>query len=146
MRQEGAFHLPHLRWQDEQAPSAEWVSRIISRIGKKAGVKVNTCPRTGKVKYASAHDLRRSFGERWSRRVMPQVLKELMRHESIETTMKYYVGHNAQMTADALWLAYSQQPRRKSGNTSGNSRAKRGGRPKHLRDNLKAYHDLENAP
>lgn len=124
------FHLPHLRWQEEQAPSAEWVSRIISRIGKKAGVKVNTCPRTGKVKYASAHDLRRSFGERWSRRVMPQVLKELMRHESIETTMKYYVGHNAQMTADALWLAYSQQPRRKSGNTSGNSRAKRGGRPK----------------
>ncbi len=39
---------------------------------------------------------------------MPQVLKELMRHESIETTMKYYVGHNAQLTADALWSAYEQ--------------------------------------
>ncbi len=40
---------------------------------------------------------------------MPQVLKELMRHESIETTMKYYVGHNAQLTADALWSAYGQR-------------------------------------
>jgi hypothetical protein len=27
-------------------------------------------------------------------------LKELMRHEDIETTMKYYVGRNAQLTAD----------------------------------------------
>ncbi len=38
------------------------------------------------------HDLRRSFGERWATRVMPQVLMELMRHESIEATMNYYVG------------------------------------------------------
>ena len=40
----------------------------------------------------SAHDLRRSFGERWASRLMPQVLKELMRHESIETTLNFYVG------------------------------------------------------
>jgi len=31
------------------------------------------------------------------------VLKELMRHSSIETTMKYYVGVNAEATADELW-------------------------------------------
>ena len=37
---------------------------------------------------ASAHDLRRSFGFRWSCRVMPTVLGKLMRHESIETTMR----------------------------------------------------------
>jgi len=35
---------------------------------------------------------------------MPQVLKELMRHEDIQTTMRYYVGRNAQTTADALWI------------------------------------------
>ena len=51
-----------------------------------------------KVKYASAHDMRRSFGERWASRVMPQVLMELMRHESIDTTLRYYVGRNAQQT------------------------------------------------
>lgn len=61
----------------------------------------------GKVKFASAHDLTRSFGERWSSLVMPNVLKELMRHESIETIMKYYVGQNAQATADILYKAVS---------------------------------------
>lgn len=94
---------------NERSLSENWVSRVISRIGEAAGVKVNTDPKTGKIKYASAHDLRRSFGERWARKVMPQILKELMRHESIETTMKYYVGHNAQMTADALWEVYDQK-------------------------------------
>ena len=37
------------------------------------------------------------------------VLQELMRHENIETTMKYYVGRNAERTADALWDAYDRQ-------------------------------------
>jgi hypothetical protein len=36
---------------------------------------------------------------------MPSVLKELMRHANIETTMKYYVGRNAQSTAATLWAA-----------------------------------------
>lgn len=113
------FRLSNLRIQDAR-PSVEWVSRIISRIGKAA--KVNTAPKTGKVKFASAHDLRRSFGERWARRVMPQVLKQLMRHKSIDTTMKFYVGQNAEKTADALWLAYRQLRDTDLGNTSGNSR------------------------
>ena len=37
---------------------------------------------------------------------MPARLKELMRHGAIDTTMKYYVGQNAQATADVLWGAY----------------------------------------
>ena len=80
-----------------------WVSKMICRIGKAAKVKVDVKTKTGTdgkpvevVKYASAHDLRRSFGERWARKVVPQVLMELMRHESIDTTMRYYVGRNAQ--------------------------------------------------
>lgn len=81
---------------------------IICDIGKAAGVKVNTITKLGKesVKYASAHDLRRSFGERWASRLMPQVLKELMRHESIETTLNFYVGRNAQTTAKVIWAQY----------------------------------------
>lgn len=86
-------------------PNGDWVSRVICQIGQAAGVKVNTSARTGKTKFASAHDLRRSFGARWSARVMPAVLKELMRHESIDTTMRFYVGQNAEATADAIWAA-----------------------------------------
>lgn len=44
---------------------------------------------------------------RWSPRVMPAQLKELMRHESIGTTMKFYVGQNADSTAATLWKAVS---------------------------------------
>lgn len=47
----------------------------------------------------------RAFGYRWSRRIMPAELKELMRHASIETTMTYYVGQNAETTAQSLWQA-----------------------------------------
>ncbi len=82
------------------------VSETVCRFGKLAGVKVATDPKTGRVKYASAHDLRRGFGQRWSTRVMPQVLMALMRYESIETTQRYYVGRNANTTADAVWEAY----------------------------------------
>ena len=86
--------------------TVDFVSKTICKIGKVAGVKVSTDPSTGKVRFASAHDLRRSFGERWSSRVMPQVLMALMRHESIDTTMRYYVGRNANTVADTVWAAY----------------------------------------
>src|SRR5436190_20990040 len=90
------------------------VTRTVAEFGKKAGIKVTTHQATAKVKFASAHDLRRSFGLRWASRVMPQVLMELMRHESIDTTMRYYVGRNAQSTAAVLWAAHRQA---KSNNT-----------------------------
>lgn len=79
----------------------QWASEAISRIGKRAGVKVNAD--TGKC--ASAHDLRRALGQRWASRVMPQILMQLMRHEDISTTMKFYVGKEAEATADVLWEA-----------------------------------------
>ena len=85
------------------------VSETVSDIGKAAGVKVYTHPRTGKVKFASAHDLWRTFGERWAARLMPVQLMELMRHKNIETTLRYYVGANAQRTAQTIWTAFQQQ-------------------------------------
>ena len=85
------------------------VGQIISLIGETAGIVVNA--ESGKT--ASAHDLRRGFGNRWSRLVMPTVLKELMRHSSINTTMSYYVGQSAETTAAELWKLV--------GNTSGNT-------------------------
>ena len=53
--------------------------------------------------------MRRSFGERWASRVMPQVLMDLMRHATIDTTLRYYVGKNAERTADVLWEAHQTQ-------------------------------------
>ena len=116
--------------------------RSFAKSARRAGVKVRSKvkskidPATGErrpvevVKFASAHDLRRSFGERWAERVLPKVLMELMRHESIGTTMRFYVGQNAQRTADAAWAAYEavqarQQAGEKTGpvNTSVNSQA-----------------------
>ena len=100
------FSVPHPK-SGRPLPMGE-VSALLTRIGKAAGVKVRTKvkskvdPATGErapvevVKFASAHDLRRSFGERWAERVLPKVLMELMRHESIGTTMRFYVGQNAQ--------------------------------------------------
>jgi len=76
---------------------ADRVSKIVSAIGKRANVRVGT------TKTASAHDLRRAFGERWAARLMPAQLMELMRHESIETTLSFYVGRNAERTAAILW-------------------------------------------
>jgi len=60
------------------------------KIGEKAGVVVKLTEKKGEAvkEIASAHDLRRAFGFRWSRRVMPTVLRELMRHADISTTMK----------------------------------------------------------
>jgi integrase len=78
-------------------------SHVIAKIGKAAGVVVKLDGEDPPMKYASAHDLRRSFGSRWAKRVMPAVLKELMRHKSIQTTMTYYATQNAESVADDLW-------------------------------------------
>lgn len=83
------------------------ISKVISQIGEAAKVKVDERPakeRDGEPVsvWASAHDLRRAFGFRWSRRVSSMMLKELMRHASVTTTEKYYVGINADETAAML--------------------------------------------
>jgi len=93
------------------------VGPIVTEIGEKAGVIVGTRTKLNEdgepetvSKFASAHDLRRSFGFRWSRRIMPPSLMELMRHSSLATTMTYYVQSNAQATADELWNAVGSNP------------------------------------
>jgi hypothetical protein len=43
---------------------------------------------------------------------MPAQLMELMRHESIETTLRFYVGTNAQRTNDVIWEAYRRDQQR----------------------------------
>ena len=102
---EGQVFRPAMRREHGKPHRLDTVSNVIVEIGKKAGVKV--FERGSKAKYASAHDLHRAFGFRWSSRVMPPVLQQLMRHENIQTTMTYYVGRNAEATAEVVWDAFA---------------------------------------
>lgn len=90
-------------------PSSDRIGKTIRFIGKAATVKVAERKRGGKAipQYCGTHDLRRAFGVRWAARVLPPVLMELMRHESIQTTMQFYVGRNAAMAATQAWQAAS---------------------------------------
>lgn len=100
------FSLPGMK--GEEVASEKRISKILSSIGEAAGVVVAQSEENqgAKKKHASAHDLRRSFGTRWAARVMPAQLKELMRHTSIDTTMRYYVQTEATELASAVWDAY----------------------------------------
>jgi len=110
-RQGVVFHLgPH----GGKQRSAKRVSRTVSRIGEMAGVVVNK----DQGKFASCHDLRRSFGTRWASRVKPATLQLLMRHSTIETTLRYYVAQDADDVAAELWKAHETT---ESGNRIGNN-------------------------
>ena len=81
------------------AMTGDRVGKVVSAIGRKAGVITNKA----EGKYASAHTLRRSFGTRWAQRVESAVLRQLMRHANIATTLTYYVDIDASETARDLW-------------------------------------------
>jgi integrase len=66
-------------------------------------------------KFASAHDLRRSFATRWAARVKPATLQLMMRHADIKTTLDYYVDQDADEVAAELWASHEK------GNRIGNS-------------------------
>lgn len=82
--------------------SAERIGLIVADIGRASGLVVND-----EGKHVSAHDLRRSFGTRWAAKVKPLTLKRLMRHTSIETTLRYYVDQDADDVAEELWAGGS---------------------------------------
>jgi integrase len=93
-----------------------WVSKKVADIGEAAGVIVNK----QEGKYASCHDLRRAFGTRWAKKVMPAILQRLMRHGDIQTTMSYYVDLDAAEIADTLWRGFEAE-KTQNGNTCGNT-------------------------
>ena len=82
----------------------DWIGKVISRIGEAANVKVAEGTRKGKphTKYASVHDLRRSFATRWVPMVMPATFQKLMRHKSIQTTQDYYAEVQSEAVGDEL--------------------------------------------
>lgn len=96
-RQGFVFKLGSRRLDENM--SVKRVSRIVSAIGKAANIIVNKAAK----KSASAHDFRRAFGTRWSAKVRAADLQVLMRHASIETTLRFYVGHEADEVAERLY-------------------------------------------
>lgn len=82
------------------------IGKRISAFGKEALIIVKE--RDGKRKFASAHDLRRTFGKEWALKVQPAVLQKLMRHGNIHTTMTYYALLESETIADELWKLESK--------------------------------------
>ena len=114
-RSGNVFGFPKERPGRTGGDPGEYASKTITKICRHAGVLTSEDPK----RHASAHDLRRSFGARWSRKVMPQVLQLLMRHESIETTMRYYVGQDVQHATEVIWQMGGEM-----GGTQNNATAK----------------------
>lgn len=117
-QRKGFVFNPARKHSTERFKCPREAGRTIRLIGQRANIKVDEFTRKGKtvIKYATAHDLRRAFGTRWAPRVMPVDLQKLMRHETIETTMKFYVNQNADDIAGRLYAALNP-----SGNTLGNT-------------------------
>jgi hypothetical protein len=135
-------------------------SRIISNIGEAAGIVIDPNdlhPREVEVvvestgeksvetvmvpRYATAHDLWRAFGTRWSKRVIPATLQKLMRHASIETTMRHYIQHRADDVSANLWAWASSERGRSDVAAQENAPAPRH-QPRRLRRNLLACNAL----
>lgn len=83
----GKLRRPTVRMTKER------VSRVISVIGKKANVivQVEDSRTHQRVKYASAHDIRRGLANRLiNMGVSAETLKVVMRHKDFATTEKHY--------------------------------------------------------
>lgn len=104
-----AAHVPVVpdfaRWLRRQAPGqivkSDLQPRTMSDYLKSAGRSAKI--QVSQNKHATAHDFRRTFGNRWALRVHPLVLKTLMRHASIETTLRYYVAIDADAVSRQIW-------------------------------------------
>ena len=86
----------------------ERVSRIIGLIGKKADVvvQVEDARTQHRVKYASAHDIRRGLAQRLiNAGVSAETLKVVMRHKDFATTEKHYGAMRSAQSAGAEIIA-----------------------------------------
>ena len=84
------------------------VGKIIAGLGRAAGIITNVDSKHGKKTFASAHDFRRSFGERWSKRVEAPFLQKMMRHSAIATTLRYYTSRDALDAAAHIDAAFNR--------------------------------------
>jgi len=87
------------------------LSRIISAIGKKAGII--TDPDTGK--HLSAHDLRKSTSRAlFDRGYTPAEIQQFLGHADLRTTLRHYPPFEAGHLARREWLGQEKGPATKS--------------------------------
>jgi integrase len=88
--------------------TAEGVGRIVAEIGKAAKV-VTQKGADGEATFASAHDLRRSLGNRMAALgVAPQAIAAIMRHSSYSTTLTHYTALRPDQIADLAVPAFEK--------------------------------------
>lgn len=86
------------------------LGRIIERAGRSAGIIVK--PDGGKMgapKYASAHDLRRTFVTFWLSRLNIAEVRTLSRHASVETLLRYYTDSSDAALAYKLRSVWNKE-------------------------------------
>jgi len=94
--------LSHPARRSEHRLTKERVSRIISLIGQQARIVVQEADEeTGRrLKYASAHDLRRGCAQRLiNAGVSAETLKVVLRHKDFNTTERFYGATRAAQSA-----------------------------------------------
>jgi len=104
VRQRAERLLSHPARRSERRLTKDRVSRIISMIGKEAGIVVQQADdETGRrLKYASAHDLRRGCAQRLiNAGVSAETLKVVLRHKDFNTTERFYAATRAAQSAAA---------------------------------------------
>lgn len=83
----------HAAQRHNRRLTKERVSRIISQIGEAAGIVVQQADSDAnrRVKYASAHDIRRGCAQRLiNAGVSAETLKVVLRHRDFDTTERFY--------------------------------------------------------
>lgn len=78
-------------------------SHKIGECGQKANIVVDRNEHTGTVKYASAHDLRRSCLDRMRAKLNDAQFLFFARHADIRTSNKYYLSDHCEAVAAMLW-------------------------------------------
>jgi len=102
VRQRAERLLSHPARRSERRLTKDRVSRIISMIGTEAGIVVQQADdETGRrLKYASAHDLRRGCARRLiDAGVSAETLKVVLRHKDFNTTERFYGATRAAQAA-----------------------------------------------
>ena len=94
-----SLNIQHGRSVQFQRLNADWVSKVICRIGKASGVVVLADNR----KDISAHDLRRTCTVRLIAAGVPErEASHILRHASTETIRRYYAPGDVQSAAKTI--------------------------------------------
>jgi len=81
----------------------DWVTKPYQKAIAEINIEMKKSNKNWKdLPNYTVHDLRRSFGSRYAKRLMPLELMKLMRHRDISTTLRYYINMEISDIAEKL--------------------------------------------